>query len=346
MNIAIITGIRGGDGSYLADLLIGSGYKVIGIERRSSSPNYKNIEHLFANNSFVLEQGDITDFGSIVRIIKKHKPTEFYNFAALSSPAASWDQPAAVCDINFTGVSNCLEAIRLVSPDSKFFQASTSEIYGEVNNNLQDEETSPNPRSPYGVTKLAAESLVKTYRNQYNLFTCFARAFNHTSERHSNQFIIKKITSAVAAMIKSVNENQYNVADNQTTFETALSNGFIQPIHLGNLDAKRDFTHAQDIMRGIYSLMQLQEPEDVVLASGETHTIRDILDICFSFISIYDWSSFVVVDSKYYRPAEKYTLCGDYSKAKRILKWEPQILFKDMIQDILRHDISLTMSYS
>lgn len=343
MKTAIITGIRGQDGSYLSELLLDKGYKVVGLERRSSSPDYSNIEHLFDNNNFIIEQGDVTDFGSVARVLKQYKPQEFYNLAAQSFVAASWDQAVATCDINFTGPCNCMEAIRLVSPETKFFQASTSEVYGDVITSKQNESTPARPRSPYAAAKYGAESLVKVYRESYNMFACYARSFNHESPRRGKQFVTRKITSAIGDMVKEVTNHYW--AEELMNYGTILPEALvvdqiINPIRLGNIDAKRDWSHAKDIVRGMWLMLQQDTPDDYVFASGTTRSIRDFLSCAFECVGIHDWSSFVFIDPKLFRPAEVNLLCGDATKAREKLGWEPEISFESLVQEMMIADTS------
>ncbi len=344
MKTAIITGARGQDASYLAELLLEKEYKVVGVERRSSSPDYSNIAHLLNNENYILEQGDITDFGSIARILKIHKPNEFYNLAAQSFVGASWDQPSVTCSINFDAVCNCLEAIRLHSTGVKFFQASTSEVYGDVITNVQDENTPARPRSAYGAAKYGSESLVKVYRDSYGIFACFARSFNHESPRRGKQFVTRKITSAIGDMCKKINSEMYSLVGSdvnidQSAFNHCLKEGIISPIHLGNLDAKRDWSHAKDIVRGMYMMLQHDMPDDFVFASGTTRSIREFLDAAFNAVGVSDWSKLVVIDQRLFRPAEVNLLCGDYSKAKAELGWEPEITFEELVQSMIERDV-------
>lgn len=357
---AIITGIRGQVGSYLADYLLAKGYKVVGVERRCSNPDYSNIQHLLSNPDFILEQGDITDGGSIVRIVKKYQPDEFYNTAAMSFVGASWDQPLSTCDINFMGVVNCLEAIRLESPKTKFLQSSTSEVYGDVLNDKQNEETPARPRSPYAAAKYGAESLVKVYRDSYKLFACFYRGFNSESQRRGPEFVTRKITRWIGNSFLAIDDNALEInqivsgvqaselKDNETIsitlekgFLAALELGLISKLRLGNLDAKRDWTHAMDIVRGMWLMLQQDEPDDFVLGSGTARSIKEFLTTAFGVLSIEDWEPFVEVDPKFYRPADVNLLCADASKAKEKLGWEPRIPFEDMVREMVHYDMSL-----
>jgi GDPmannose 4,6-dehydratase len=350
--IAVLTGARGQDASYLAELLLSKGYKVVAMERRSSSPDYSNIKHLFDNPNYILEQGDVTDFGSIARVLKQYKPNEFYNLAAQSFVAASWDQSIATCDVNFTGVCNCLEAIRLISPRTKFLQASTSEVYGDVIVDKQDEDTIPRPRSPYGAAKFGAESLVKVYKESYGLFACFSRSFNHESPRRGKQFVTRKVTDWIGRSFNQA-ENAFfapevydeiapdSVIPVQTVFELALKNKAITPLKLGNLKARRDWMDARDTVYGMYLMLQQDTPDDYVFASGTTRTIKELLDAAFSVIGITDWKPFVETDQKLYRPAEVDLLCGNAAKAETNLGWKITIPFDQMIKEMVSNDIEL-----
>jgi GDPmannose 4,6-dehydratase len=341
MKTALISGIKGQLGSYLGELLLSKGYKVIGIERRSSSPDYSNIKHFMDHPFFVLEQGDITDFGSIARILKDHKPDEFYNLAAQSFVAASWDQPIATSDINYMGVANCLEAIRLVSPKTKFYQSSTSEVYGDVVTDTQDEKSPLRPRSPYGASKAASEFLLKVYKDSYGIFACFSRNFNFESPRRGKQFVTRKITNAIGEMYHAINHNVNLHLDNQAKFEYALSQDIIKPIHLGNLGAKRDWSHAKDIAQAIWLMMQEEKPDFYTIGSGHARSIRDFLDEAFGVVDVYDWSEFVEIDPKFYRPAEVNTLCGDATKARKKLCWDNTISFEELVKEMVLSDIEL-----
>jgi GDPmannose 4,6-dehydratase len=341
MKTALITGIRGQDASYLSELLLDKGYRVVGLERRSSSPDYSNIESIKDHENFIIEQGDITDFGSLTRVLKDYQPDEFYNLAAQSFVGAAWDQAIATCEINFMGTCNCLEAIRLISPHTKFFQASTSEVYGDVQENVQDENTLARPRSPYSAAKYGAESLIKVYKESYGMFTCFARSFNHESPRRGKQFVTRTITSAIGEMLKKTSDVFYEygkLLDANAILINGVEDGIIQPIRLGNLDAKRDWSHAKDVVRGIYLMLQQDEPDDYVFASGTTRSVRDFLDVAFGYVGVQDWSKLVVVDPKFYRPADVNLLCGDYTKAKNKLGWKPEISFERLVQEMIIHD--------
>jgi GDPmannose 4,6-dehydratase len=271
-------------------------------------------------------------------LVQKYRPDEFYNAAAQSFVGASWDQPLTTCQINFDGVCNCLETIRLTSPDTKFFQFSTSEVYGDVTTEKQNEETPARPRSPYGASKYGAESLVKVYRDSYDLFACYARCFNYESQRRGKQFVTRKITSAIAEMWHIVDENIATLVSNgaflsnQHAFDLCLERELIKPIALGNLDAQRDWSDCRDIIYGVWLIMQQDEPKDYVLASGQTHSIKEFLETAFGFMEIYDWEKFVTIDPKFYRPADVNYLCGDASKAKKELVGNHKFLLNQWLK--------------
>lgn len=351
--VAIISGSKGQDASYLADLLLEKNYKVVTIDRRTSSADYSNIQHLLENRNYILEQGDITDSGSLTRIVQKYQPNEFYNLAAQSFVGASWDQASATCQVNFVGVCNCLEAIRLFAPKCKFYQASTSEVYGDVVTETQNEDTPARPRSPYAAAKYGAESLIKVYRDSYDIFACYARCFNHESPRRGKEFVTRKITSWIGDSFKAVDPfivdfareihpeiKSYNVVlRTEKAMLMGLEKGIIQPLRLGNIDVKRDWTHAKDMVRGMWMMLQNSTPEDFVLASGQTRSVSEFLSLAFGYIGIEDWKTFVVIDPKFYRPADVKILCGDYSRAKEKLGWEPQISFANLVYEMVDNDI-------
>lgn len=341
---AVISGIKGQDASYLAELLLSKGYAVIGIERRCSAPDYSNIKHLVEHPNLTIECGDITDFGSIARIVKQYEPDEFYNLCAQSFVGSSWDEPISTCQIDFVGVCNCLEAVRLFAPKCKFFQASTSEVFGDVVTDVQNEESPARPRSIYGAAKLGAESLVKVYRESYNMTACFARSFNHESERRGKQFVTRKITDYIGRTFNIVEkyaiDNKLTHSTNQV-YKICLENGLIKPLHLGNLGAKRDWSHAEDVVKAMYLILQSEKPDNYIIASGKTRTIKEFLNKAFSVINIENWKPYIFVDPKFYRPAEVNLLCGDYSKIKEELGWEPTIKFDELVDRMVKHDIKL-----
>jgi len=345
--VALISGARGQDASYLSDFLLDKGYEVVAFERRISSPDYCNIEHILNHPRYHLVQGDITDHASIVELLKTYEPDEFYNLAAQSFVGASWKQSLATCNVNFMGVANCLEAIRLEAPQTRFFQASTSEVYGDVLGDIQDEDTPARPCSPYGASKHGAESLLKSWRDSYGLYACFARSFNHESVRRDKKFVTRKITSNIGAMwhkavgpICDFDSFLKNNKDSiQERFDKALESGKISPIPLGNMEARRDWSHAKDVVRGMWLMLQQDSPKDYVLSSGATHSISDFLGFAFGVIGVRDWKKFAVVNPEFYRPADVNLLCGDSSRIRKELGWSPQYTLSDLVEEMVIHDI-------
>lgn len=309
MSTAIITGINGQDGSYLAELLLNKGYLVIGLVRRSSIEDKKlqNIEHLLGNQSLVLENGDLTDSSSIWRVVQDYKPDEFYNLGAQSHVGASFTSPESTFEINATGTLHCLEAIRHLASTCRFYQASTSEMYGACSVVPQNEKTVLSPNSPYAVAKVAAHNLVANYRRAYNLHASCGILFNHESERRGEQFVTRKITKA-AARIK-----------------LGLQSG----LSLGNLTAQRDWGYAREYVEGMWLMLQQPTPDDYVLATGETHTIHQFIEYV-SDAAGFDLLSHVTTSAANLRPSEVPLLLGDASKAKRVLGWEPKIKAKEL----------------
>lgn len=318
MKTAVITGITGQDGSYLAELLLEKNYKIIGLVRRSAMEDKKfyNIKHLLDNPNLLLENGDLTDAPSLWRIIGSYQPDEFYNLAAQSHVGASFTSPESTFEINATGVLNCLEAIKTLKPSIKFYQASTSEMFGDNINAPQNETTILSPVSPYACAKVAAHNLIINYRKAYNLFACSGILFNHESPRRGEQFVTRKITKA-AARIKL---------------------GLQDELRLGNLDAKRDWGYAKEYVEGMWMMMQHHKPDDYVLGTGITHTISDFIN-CISDIAGYNLMQHVVVDDKYKRPSEVPLLLADPSKAKRVLGWEPKTNLKQLAELMYNSDL-------
>jgi GDPmannose 4,6-dehydratase len=316
--VALLTGCTGQDGSFLAELLLEKRYKVIGIVRRSAMEDKKlyNVTHLLDNPDFIIEDGDLTDSSSIWRLVTKYMPDEFYNLGAQSHVGISFTSPESTTEINATGVLNCLEAIRNVSPKTRFYQASTSEMFGDNMNVPQSETTTFQPNSPYACAKVYAHNLVVNYRKAYGLFACSGILFNHESERRGEQFVTRKITKA-AARIKL---------------------GLQKELRLGNLDAKRDWGYAKEYVYGMWLMLQQDTPDDYVLATGKTSTIGQFID-CVSEVAGFDLSKHVVVDEKYLRPSEVPLLLGDPSKAKRILGWEAKTTLKELAQIMYQNDL-------
>lgn len=316
MKKALITGITGQDGSYLAELLLKKGYKVYGAKRRTSDLKYGNVEHLKNEIEFIY--ADMTDLPSLSTVIKKTQPDEVYNLAAQSFVQTSWEQPILTAETNALGVINILEAIRAEKPDAHFYQASTSEMFGKVQEMPQTEMTPFYPRSPYGVAKLYGHWITKNYRESYDMFACSGILFNHESPRRGLEFVTRKVTMAVAKIKKGLQDKLY----------------------LGNLDSKRDWGFAGDYVKAMWLMLQQDKPDDFVIATGETHTIREMCDVAFSYVDL-DYRDYVEIDSRFFRPAEVDILLGSPQKAKEILGWEPKVSFKDLIEMMVDSDIRL-----
>ena len=322
MKTALVTGITGQDGSYMADLLLEKGYKVFGMERRSSRVSRENIEHLINEPNFQLLKGDLSDQNSLLRCLKIAEPTEVYNFAAQSFVGESWNTPEQTSDITGLGALRLLEAIREYTsenPSIKFYQASSSEMFGRMVENPATERTPFYPRSPYGVSKLYAHWITKNYRESYDMFAVSGILFNHESERRGIEFVTRKITDGVAR----------------------ISLGLADSISLGNLDAKRDWGYAPDYVEAAWRMLQQDTPDDYVIATGETRSIREFLDAAFAAVDITDWTTYVKQDPRYFRPAEVDVLRGDYTKAKTELGWEPRTDFNTWVQLMVENDIHL-----
>jgi len=319
MKTALITGVNGMDGSHLADLLLTKGYKVWGMERRTSQRNRVNTAHLANDDNFNFIDGDLTDQNSLLRALQKSDPDEVYNLAAQSFVGVSWDIPESTGDVNALGCLRILEAIREYNPKIKFYQACTSEMYGKMVENPANENTPFYPRSPYGVAKLYAYWITKNYRESYNMFACSGILFNHESERRGIEFVTRKITDGVAR----------------------IHLGLADTISLGNLDSKRDWGYAPDYVEGMWKMLQQDQPEDFVLATGDDYSIRDFLDLAFDAIGIESWESYVIIDPRFYRPAEIDVLRGDYTKAKDILGWKPKVKLKEMVTKMVTNDLRI-----
>ena len=314
---ALITGINGMDGSHLADLLLEKGYKVFGMERRSSTPNRRNTSHLLEEITFL--NGDLTDQNSLLRCLKESDPDEVYNLASQSFVGQSWNIPEQTSDVTGLGVLRMLEAIREYGKPIKFYQASSSEMFGRMVENPSKETTPFYPRSPYGVAKLYGHWITKNYRESYNIFACSGILFNHESERRGHEFVTRKISDGVAK----------------------IKLGLANNITLGNLDAERDWGYAPDYVEVMWLMLQQEEPEDYVIATGEKHSIRDFLDVAFKHIGVEDWSSYIKQDPKFMRPAEVDVLRGDYTKARNELGWNPNTSFDELVVKMVENDIQL-----
>ena len=317
MKRALITGINGMDGSFLADFLLERGYEVYGMERRTSSPNRTNTKHLEGKITFI--NGDLTDQNSLVRCLKESDPDEVYNLASQSFVGESWNTPEQTGDVTGLGVLRVLEAIREYGKDIKFYQASTSEMFGRMVENPANENTPFYPRSPYGVAKLYGHWITKNYRESYNMFNVSGILFNHESERRGIEFVTRKITDGVAR----------------------IHLGLQDYITLGNLDSKRDWGYSPDYVESMWLMMQQDKPDDYVIATGKSHSIREFLDIAFNHIGIEYWSNYVLQAKKYMRPAEVAVLCGDSTKARDVLGWKRRTSFEEMVSRMVKNDIKL-----
>ena len=333
MKTAIVTGVTGQDGSYLADLLLANKYKVYGIYRRTSNSNFSRLtDDCLKNKNFHLLEGDICDPYTVARILKIIKPDEYYNLAAQSHVATSFEQPSYTWDATAKGVLNALEAIRNESADTKFYQASSSEMFGKNYTTVyddfgenpikfQNEETAFYPQSPYAIAKLAGHHLVRNYRDSYNIFACSGILFNHESERRGENFVTRKITKWLGEFIASDKDKKF------------------PKLRLGNLDAHRDWGHAQDYVKAMWLMLQQENPDDYVVATGNTYTIKEFLEIAFSRYDL-NWEKYVVIDPKFYRPAEVEFLRGSPKKAKDKLKWSPEISFYQLVERMVENDVA------
>jgi GDPmannose 4,6-dehydratase len=316
MKKALITGITGQDGSYLAELLLEKGYKVYGTVRRLSTPNMENIRHL--EGKVELISADLLDQSSLTDAVLKSEPDEVYNLAAQSFVKASFDQPVLTGEFTALGVTRILEAVRSVNKNIKFYQASSSEMFGKVVETPQKETTRFHPRSPYGVAKVYGHYLTLNYRESYDMFACNGILFNHESPRRGIEFVTRKISHAVAR----------------------ISLGKQDKLELGNMDAKRDWGFAGDYVEGMWLMLQQDKPDDYVLATGETHSVEEFVQLAFAAAGIEDWKKHIVSDHpSHLRPAEVDYLIGDYSKAKNELGWEPKTSFKELVSMMVKSDI-------
>lgn len=322
---ALITGITGQDGSYLAELLLKKGYGVVGLYRRSSVNNFERINHLISHPRLILEEFDLTDPSDCLNVITKHRPTELYNLAAQSHVATSFKQPTTTFEINSVGVTNLLESIRKYSSTTRFYQASTSEMFGShyqtdpIKGKYQNEDTTLLPQSPYAVSKLASHRMVQIYRSAYKLYACSGILFNHESPRRGENFVTRKITSYIGKLV----------------------NGLLPPdtkLKLGNLDAHRDWGHAKDYVNAMHLMLQQQVPDDFVISSGETHSVKEFVTKAFETVNL-DWQDYVEIDPLLYRPCEVEYLKGDCSKAQKELHWSISVSFNDLVKDMISSDI-------
>jgi GDPmannose 4,6-dehydratase len=311
---ALITGITGQDGSYLADFLLTQGYRVVGMVRRSSTENFERIEHLRGKIEIV--QADLLDQLSLINLLRTVHPLEIYNLASMSFVPTSWEQPVLTGEFTALGVTRVLEAVRLVDREMRLYQASSSEMFGKVQEVPQSERTPFYPRSPYGVAKVYGHWITVNYRESYGLFACSGILFNHESPRRGKEFATRKVTDGVAR----------------------IKAGKAEKLALGNLDARRDWGYAADYVQAMWRMLQQSKPDDYVIATGETHSVRDLCEIAFSHVGL-NWQDHVVVDPALVRPAEVDLLQGDAGKAKRVLGWTPQVSFPALIRMMVDADL-------
>lgn len=359
MKVAVISGVTGQDGSYLAELLLSKGYFVIGFSRRVSVDTSERIKHLLTNTNFQFEEGDICDPLYITELLTKYRVEEFYNLAAQSHVHTSFSQPVVTTEIDYLGPLNILNCIKSLSPQTRFYQASTSEMFGDEydvyegieitigDENIncpikyQDERTPFSPQSPYAIAKLAAHHACRLYRESYGLFTCSGILFNHESPRRGEKFVTRKITKWIGEFVNFSEGRNLGELIPDDDFIINKSNSFKFPkLRLGNLEAFRDWGHAKDYVRAMWMMMQNDKPDDYVVATGESHTIREFLDEAF-FAMNYDgdWEDLVVIDPKFYRPSEVDYLNGVYDKIETTLGWEPEYAFEDLVAEMVEADL-------
>jgi GDPmannose 4,6-dehydratase len=312
---AIITGLTGQDGSYLAELLLSKGYEVVGVVRRSSAPNLWRIEHLL--DRVTLRPADLLDQFSILRLVEEVRPHEFYNLAAMSYVPASWDQPLLTGDFNALGITRILESIRHVDSSIRLYQASSSEMYGKVREVPQNELTPFYPRSPYGVSKVFGHYITVNYRESFGMFAVSGILFNHESPRRGLEFVTRKVSDGVAR----------------------IKLGLANELKLGNLDAKRDWGFAGDYVRAMWLMLQQEQADDYVIATGETHSVRELVEVAFSHVGL-DWQERVKVDQRFIRPAEVDLLIGDATKARTVLGWKPEVDFVTLVRMMVDADMA------
>jgi GDPmannose 4,6-dehydratase len=314
MPSALITGVTGQDGAYLAELLLEQGYQVHGMVRRASTENFERINHL--RDRITLHQADLLDQLSLVRLVEATQPDEIYNLAAMSFVPTSWEQPLLTGDFTALGVTRVLEAIRTVNRKIRFYQASSSEMFGKVQEEPQTEKTPFWPRSPYGVAKVYGYWITVNYRESYDIFATNGILFNHESPRRGKEFVTRKITDAVAR----------------------IKLGVQKELRLGNLDAKRDWGFAGDYVRAMWLMLQHQTPDDYVVATNEEHTVREFVELAFGHVDL-DWEKYVVIDPAFYRPAEVHTLRGDATKAHNVLGWKREVTFPQLVTMMVDADL-------
>jgi GDPmannose 4,6-dehydratase len=316
---ALITGITGQDGSHLADLLLEKGYEVHGMVRRASTETFQRLQHI--RDEITLHTGDLLDQRSLGDVMRECQPHEIYNLAAMSYVAASWNQPVLTAEFTGVGVTRTLEAMREVAPEARFYQASSSEMFGKVREVPQNEQTPFYPRSPYGVAKAYGHFITVNYRESYDLFACSGILFNHEGERRGLEFVTRKVTHTAAA----------------------IKLGLVDELRLGNLDAQRDWGYAKDYVEAMWLMLQQDEPEDYVIATGQAHSVRELVDIAFAHVDL-EPDEYIRVDPRFLRPAEVDHLIGDYSKAKEKLGWEPRTSFEELVRLMVESDLELLRS--
>ena len=314
MKKALITGITGQDGSYLAEFLLSKGYEVYGMRRRTSTPNYENVEMIKDRIHWI--SGDLTDLPSLIEAVREAEPDEVYNLAAQSYVAASWPQPSLTSQVTALGVNNILEAVRIVKPDARFYQASSSEMFGKVVETPQTETTPFYPRSPYGVAKVYGHWITVNYRESFNMYACSGILFNHESPRRGVEFVTRKVTDAVAR----------------------IKLGLQTELRMGNLDAKRDWGFAGDYVKAMWLMLQQDSPDDYVISTGEMHTVRELVEIAFSKVGL-NYKEYVVKDPKFVRPAEVDLLLGDSQKAIDKLGWKQEVNFEQLVGMMVEEDL-------
>jgi len=312
---ALVTGVTGQDGSYLAELLLGKGYQVVGMVRRSSTVTFERIQHI--QDDLIIVQGDLHDQSSLVSILEEHKPDEVYNLAAQSFVPTSWSQAVLTGEVTAMGVTRMLEAIRLVDPKIRFYQASSSEMFGKVVEAPQRESTPFYPRSPYGVAKVYGHWITVNYRESYGLFSTSGILFNHESPRRGLEFVTRKISHGVAR----------------------IKQGLAEELRLGNLDARRDWGFAGDYVEAMWLMLQAETPGDFVVGTGETHSVREFCEIAFGHVGL-DYQKYVVQDPRFYRPAEVDLLISDPARARSMLKWQPKVGFRQLVEMMVDADVT------
>lgn len=312
---ALITGITGQDGSYLAELLLDKGYQVHGMFRRSSTETFERVRHL--EGKVELHPGDLIDQQSLVSLLQEVRPTEVYNLAAQSFVPTSWQQPQLTGEVTALGVTRLLDAVRLVDRGIRFYQASSSEMFGKVHETPQRETTPFHPRSPYGVAKVYGHYITMNYRESYGMFACSGILFNHESPRRGLEFVTRKITHAVAK----------------------IKLGLASELRLGNLQARRDWGFAGDYVRAMWLMLQQRQADDYVIGTGETHSVEEFVSVAFDYVGL-DWHDYVVVDPKFHRPAEVDLLLSDPSKAQRLLSWQPKVGFRQLVTMMVDADLA------